>query len=198
MVKANDIEGWLTEPLFKSNEPRGVLVKEFLLRFKKVDINIHIHDTTGYISVKDIFDEIWRLGQFGKTSGRARSAYYDRFKKFIKEVFPSNYYEKLNYQVGLLKPGIKERKAVCIILAQVQVRSNKKGRFMRCHQELSFKSKLDDDLLRENSESKVRALSDIEIVKLTKKYRLTTTSKTPLEVVEDLLRSRLVEYYIRY
>ena len=69
---------------------------------------------------------------------------------------------------------------------------------MRCHQELSFKSKLDDDLLRENSESKVRALSDIEIVKLTKKYRLTTTSKTPLEVVEDLLRSRLVEYYIRY
>ena len=188
-----DIRQWLLEPDFKPTDDVANPLKHLLQRYIKVDYDIHIHDPSGYISLKDIFDEVWKFAEFHKVSMRCRASCYDRFKEFIELVYPHNYYEKLNYQVSLLQPNRKGRKQVCAILAQVYVRDNKYGRFYKVKNELSFAGKLDDEKLAAAAQAKVDALGDDEVLKLSKKFRIDRNCGDA-----EILRGRLLAYYVRY
>lgn len=91
-------------------------------QFIVIDDTIHIHDPTGYVHVKAIWDELVSIiFKDKKFSQQLKCQMYDRFIQVVKDMYPKNYHDKLNFQVGLLRPEIRKRKAVCVILAQVRV-----------------------------------------------------------------------------
>ena len=181
-----------------------------LLKNIIVDPNIHIHDPTGYIHVKDVFSHVWNThlypkNQYGttpKTSARLKQDTYVRFKEVVKLIFPNNYYNKLNYQVGLLSDGVCERKGVCIILAQVYSPT-----IATLKRDLSFASKVgsSEDELRQAclkalmahgavvGDKVVSFEDDQSIRKLAAKLRVGLKNEDA-----SVLRERLVSYSVRY